>query len=353
MKYLFSKATFVILICTLSMSMSCDGQSREKRASLSGDWKFILGDNMKFARPDYNDADWEEIHVPSNWQDEGFRHYSGYAWYRKTVQIDFNAKDALYIELGRIDDVDEVYLNGQFIGRTGGFPPEYFTAYNYHRRYYLPEEHIRKNGKNVIAIRVYDEGGEGGLVGPSSSIGIYNYTNFSENSFNLFGKWKFRLFDNPEWAAETVDESGWEDIIVPSTWESQGFGEYDGFAWYRKTFKLPADFKENDMVLIMGKIDDMDEVFVNGKFIGGTGKIDRKWAHNDEYNKYRTYSVPEGTLKAGKDNVIAVRVYDQTGAGGIYDGPITLLPRSEYKQFWKKYRDDNWDLYRWFSYYIE
>jgi hypothetical protein len=57
-------------------------------------------------------------------------------------------------------------------------------------------------------------------------------------------------------------------------------------------------------------------------------------------------------LLPGKDNVIAVRVYDQEGRGGIYEGPITLLPRSEYKQFWRKYRDENYDFYQWVSYYF-
>lgn len=343
----------LFLACLLFISYEGVSQSKERRINLSGEWKFSLGDNMKFAKPEYNDTDWEEIYAPATWQDEGFRNYSGYAWYRKTVQIDLKSKDALYLELGRIDDVDEVYLNGKLVGRTGGFPPEYYTAYNYHRRYFLPEEYINKNAKNVIAIRVFDEGGEGGLVGPSSSIGIYNYENFSENSFNLFGKWKFHLFDKPEWSAEKLDESDWEDIIVPSSWESQGYREYDGFAWYRKTFKLPANFKEDDMVLVLGKIDDMDEVFVNGKFIGGTGKIERKWASNDEHAKYRTYSIPEGILKAGSENVIAVRVYDQVGTGGIYEGPITLLPRTEYKEFWRRYRTDNWSLGDWFFEWVD
>jgi len=345
------RGTTLILFCILLMNLKGFSQVKEKLVGLGGDWRFILGDNMKFARPEYNDSDWEKMYVPSPWQEEGFPHYHGYAWYRKTVEINFNSKDLVYLELGRIDDVDEVYLNGHFIGRTGGFPPEYFTAVNYQRKYLLPTEHLKNGGKNVIAVRVYDEGGAGGII--DSPVGIFSYSSYSDNSYNLFGKWKFHLFDNPEWSKEDLNDSDWEDIIVPSTWENQGFGKYDGFAWYRKTFKLPDTFKEDDMVMLLGKIDDMDEVFINGKFIGGTGRIDRKWSQNEDWQKYRTYSVPDGILKAGKNNVIAVRVYDQTGPGGIYDGPITLLPRSEYKMFWRKYRGDHFDLYHWLSYYFD
>lgn len=341
----------LVLLYSLLITLEASCQERERRVNLQGSWKFILGDGKKFARPEYDDSDWEKIYVPNSWQDEGFDNYNGYAWYRKTFEIEFESKDILYLELGRIDDVDEVYFNGHLIGSTGGFPPDYFTAYNYGRRYLIPQEHINKNGKNVIAVRVYDEGGEGGIMG--STVGIYNYPHYSENSLNLFGKWKFHLFDNPEWSNEKLDDTAWEDILVPSGWEDQGFRHYDGFAWYRKTFKLPAHFKVNDLMLLLGKIDDMDEVFINGKFIGGTGNINRKWGSNNEYNQYRNYSVPDDLLRPGQDNVIAIRVYDQEQKGGIYEGPITLLPRKEYKQFWKKYRDDNFELHHWLSYYFD
>lgn len=341
--------SFVLFyVALLTLDASC--QEKERRTNLHGYWKFILGDSKKFANPGYDDSDWDKIYVPNSWQDEGFKNYNGYAWYRKTVEIPVENKDILYLELGRIDDVDEVYFNGHLIGSTGGFPPDYFTAYNYSRKYQIPLEYINK-GKNVIAIRVYDEGGEGGIIG--STVGIYHYPNYSENSLNLFGRWKFHMFDNQEWAKENFDDSSWEDILVPSSWESQGFRSYDGFGWYRKTFKLPANFKTEDLMLLLGKIDDMDEVFVNGTLVGATGNLSRKWASDDEYNRYRNYSIPDDLLKPGKNNVIAIRVYDQQERGGIYEGPITIIPRSEYKQFWRKYRDENFEFHHWLSYYFD
>ena len=339
---------FLLYAVLLNVEASC--QEREKRATLHGNWKFILGDNMKFAKPEYDDSDWEKIYVPNSWQEEGFRNYSGYAWYRKSIEIDVLNNDDLYLELGRVDDVDEVYFNGHLIGSTGNFPPDYVTAYNYHRRYQIPMELINKKGKNVIAVRVYDEGGEGGIMGPQA--GIYHFPNYSDNSLNLFGKWKFHLFDNSEWSKEEFNDSAWDDITVPAGWESQGFKSYDGFAWYRKTFKLTPDFKVDDLMLLIGRIDDMDQVYVNGTLIGETGNMNRKWASDDEYSRYRNYSIPDNVLKPGKENTIAVRVYDQEGQGGIYEGPITIIPRSEYKQFWKRYREENFDFHHWISYYF-
>jgi sialate O-acetylesterase len=318
----------------------------EKRVNLRGDWKFTVGDNIKFSRPDYNDTDWETIYVPAPWQEEGFRRYNGYAWYRISFEITFKANEPLYLELGRIDDSDEVYLNGNLIGSTGGFPPDYFTAVNMNRSYFIPTEYLTKT-RNIIAVRVYDEGGVGGILG--RNVGIYSYSDFSENGFTLMGNWKFHLFDDKQWANEDFNDADWEKIVVPSSWESQGFREYDGFGWYRKKFTLPQNFKSSDMVLLLGRIDDMDEAFINGQRVGGTGNIEGKWADDGEWDRSRTYFIPDGLLRPGKENLIAIRVYDQESRGGIYEGPVTIIPRSEYKAFWRRYQDDNSYSFSWWS----
>jgi sialate O-acetylesterase len=203
----------------------------------------------------------------------------------------------------------------------------------------------------VVAVRVYDEGGEGGIVG--KNVGIYNYAPELKNIFMLSGNWKFRLFDDVRWAEEQVDEKDWENVVVPSSWESQGFGDYDGFAWYRKHFTLPAGFKTGDMVVIAGKIDDLDEVYINGKRVGYTGNMESRDFSHGEVDQLRTYFIPEELLRAGAENVIAVRVYDGVSRGGIYQGPVVIVPRSQYKAFWKQYREETteWGPSAFFSWF--
>jgi hypothetical protein len=355
MKNKIIQLSAITLFVIAGMSAVGVAQDKEREVNLTGDWRFSLGDNMKYSKTEFDDSDWEKIYVPSYWQREGFRNYHGFAWYRKRVEIDYDEDGVLYLELGKIDDVDEVYFNGKLIGRTGSFPPDYFTAYNYSRKYVIPKELIVTGKKNTIAVRVYDEGGEGGIMG--SDVGIYSYEKFSNNSVHLFGHWKFQLGDEKKWGAENLDDSSWEDIMVPATWESQGFPHYDGFAWYRKTFRLPDNYNTSDVMVILGKIDDMDEVYINGRLIGSTGRIEKKWASNDEYARYRNYHIPDGLLRAGRDNVIAVRVFDQTGVGGIYEGPVTLLPQNEYKEFWRSYRSNMMNggnsFVNWLSYYFD
>jgi sialate O-acetylesterase len=337
----------IVCVFTMTLTGSCSGGNR--KVNLRGSWKFSLGDNMSFAKPNYNDSDWERIYVPSAWQTEGFRRYNGYAWYRTTFEIDFTDNEPLYLELGRIDDVDEVYVNGRLVGGTGGFPPDYFTAYSVKRTYPIPTSYLIKGKKNVIAVRVYDEGGEGGILG-HYNVGIYSYEDYYEVGYPLLGNWKFHLMDDLNWAKEDYDDAGWEDIVAPSYWEDQGFRDYDGFAWYRKKFTLPKDFKPNDMVVLLGRIDDMDEVFVNGQRIGSTGNIERKWARNEEYRKPRTYFIPDEILRPGKENLIAIRVFDQEQKGGMYEGPLAIIPRTQYKEFWREYQNENHSFYSLWSF---
>ena len=343
-KSLFSIPLIIILGCTGITDTKADG---DRIVSLRGKWQFQLGDSEKYKEPNYDDSEWEEIYVPSTWQKQGFYNYSGYAWYRTTFELDRNADiRSLFLRVGRIDDCDEVYLNGHFIGNTGGFPPDYFTAYNVQRNYYIPEEYLNVNGKNTIAIRVFDAGGVGGIT--YGDLGVYQMDVLTDNGINLVGNWKFILSDNMDYAEKNFNDNDWENVVVPSSWESQGFSEYDGFAWYRKSFRIPSDQKLDDMILILGKIDDMDQTFINGYKVGETGNMERKWASNDEWNQYRIYYIPNGLLEAGKINVISVRVYDQELRGGIYQGPLSIIPRTEYKEFWKEYyRQNNNDFVRW------
>ena len=70
--------------------------------------------------------------------------------------------------MGKIDDSDEFYFNGELVGGTGGMPnskrlPDGSTAYGAERFYAVPRSLVRANQMNQIAIRVYDSGGVGGM----------------------------------------------------------------------------------------------------------------------------------------------------------------------------------------------
>jgi hypothetical protein len=95
------------------------------------------------------------------------------------------------------------------------------------------------------------------------------------------------------------------------------------------------------MILLLGKIDDIDQTFVNGILVGSTGNwnfIDfpTDFNSNEEYRTNRVYSVPQKLLKYGKTNTVVVRVFDGFKEGGIYEGPVGLIKQSNYKKYFGK-----------------
>ena len=89
----------------------------------------------------------------------------------------------LYLMMGRIDDADEVYLNGKEIGKSGKFPPDYVTAYDRTRKYIIPAGYLKEDGENVIAVKVYDSYLEGGIVDGPTGIYIDEDNDFLESEF--------------------------------------------------------------------------------------------------------------------------------------------------------------------------
>lgn len=346
-KISFTQTILLILLSSLIGCNVVEDQVREenKLVDLSGKWKFSIGDDSSWASLGYNDWDWEEIKVPSSWENEGFHGYNGFAWYRKWFELpDEYSNSNLFLHLGFIDDVDETYLNGNLVGLTGGFPPYFLTAYNASRKYFLPKQ-ILNRGKNLIAVRVYDAQLEGGIT--NGKIGIYKSGGKGETladvdpGVNLPKIWKFNQGDNLEWIGEEYDDSRWQNIFVPAFWETQGYKGYDGFAWYRTKFYLPKEFKNEKFVLMLGKIDDMDQTYVNGKLIGSVGdwNFDDKptsFNDNNEWETFRGYFLSGNILKPGEYNTIAVRVYDGYLDGGIYEGPIGLITQEKYREFWNE-----------------
>jgi Glycosyl hydrolases family 2, sugar binding domain len=305
---------------------------------LRGKWKFELGDDEKRASAAFNDSKWGEIFVPSAWEDEGYPGYDGYAWYRKHFRLPEGAeKKTLYLRLGCIDDVSEVYFNGVLIGITGNFPPDYMTAYNVEVVLYLPPNLLNVSGDNIISVRVYDAELAGGMT--QGKIGLFEPKFALVPDISFAGKWRFKTGDSEKWADLSFDDHAWNQLFVPAYWESQGYPGYDGVAWYRLHFKLPAEFSDKTTVLLLGKIDDLDETYINGEEIGRTGRIRSNPARSSldgEYREFRAYTIPTSVLKPGDDNVIAIRVYDGGGPGGIYEGPIGILTREHYKELKKK-----------------
>ena len=130
---------------------------------------------------DFNDANWKTIAEPGFWEDKGYADFDGVMWFRRTVDVPANgAGRDLKLNLGSIDDNDTTYWNGVVVGQTEGWNTE--------RSYTVPGAQV-KAGRNVMAIRVLDTGGGGGLAGPLSMMS-------GDQTVSLDGQWKLKQGPN-------------------------------------------------------------------------------------------------------------------------------------------------------------
>jgi hypothetical protein len=332
-----------IIFCTLALTVVSCNYRQDEVKSLEGQWKFSVGDNMLWAKAEFDDSKWDDIRVPDSWEDQGYEDYNGFAWYRKHVHLAQKFEDTpLYLNAGKIDDVDEVYFNGVLIGKTGSFPPAYISKYHENRRYFIPKNLIKFGKDNVIAVRVYDNRESGGIR--EGDIGLFTKGELAMD-LDLSGSWKFHLFDTIAWKDLNYDDTRWKSIKVPAYYEDEGYEGYDGFSWYRKKFDLPASLRNQKIVVLLGRIDDVDQVYINGTFIGGTGEF-----HNtvdsidvqEAYNEFRGYYLPDNVVLKDTGNLIAVRVCDGKGNGGIYEGPVGLINQTNYTEYWESIRNKHW-----------
>jgi hypothetical protein len=318
--------TFAFLTLLLNEACSLNYQTIKH---LDGSWYFQIGDNLAWAAKDYDDSEWDEVYVPSSWEDQGYMGYNGFAWYRK--YFTFNTRNnysTYYLVIENVDDVDEVYLNGQQIGFMGSFPPDYETAAGYHRVYPIPASLLEE--ENVLAVRIFDQVVDGGIL---SSVKIKTDNDEYYLDIDLSGEWKFNTGHQKEWRQESYDVSDWNTIHVPMVWEAQGYKGYDGKACYRKTVEISDDLAKKDLYLVLGRIDDLDKVYFNGELIGTVHEtLDNRrynrWSYNNESMAYamnRAYEIPKKLLK--EENTIVVMVYDKGRHGGIYQGPIGIMTR--------------------------
>lgn len=117
---------------------------------------------------------------------------------------------------------------------------------------------------------------------------------------------------------ETCDDDAWETLEVPGMWQQQGW-QLNGAVWYRRTVDLPAEWKGCELILFFGACDDFDDTYVNGERVGGLGQ-----EAPSAYATRREYPLSAELTASGR-LVIAVRVFDQWGFGGIANAAALKL----------------------------
>jgi len=153
---------------------------------------------------------------------------------------------------------------------------------------------------------------------------------FSTQQISLDQGWVFNPSDDPTFADVGLNDKTWRPIRVDVNWDAQGHTGLMGYAWYRLRFSLPREIRNGDklkegLLLALGKVDDGDQVFLNGEFLGQNGRTFAPGTKPPEFRSgpwdlkrvYRV-AIDDPRIKWGQENLIAVRVANPNGAGGMH-----------------------------------
>jgi beta-galactosidase len=115
------------------------------------------------------------------------------------------------------------------------------------------------------------------------------------NYLSLNGTWKFQFLEKPAdipqgYHLNDFDISRWKDIQVPSNWELQGYGwpiyvntsyeftqnpepphlpvDYNPVGLYKRTFRIPSNWEDRQVFLVLGAVKSAVYVYVNGQKVG-------------------------------------------------------------------------------------
>jgi DUF1680 family protein len=99
------------------------------------------------------------------------------------------------------------------------------------------------------------------------------------------------------------------------------------YVWYRIRIVIPSSIKAlaeygKGVQLHLGKIDDVDQTFFNGKLLGQTGSFPPNFETKSKED--RVYIIPVNEVQWDKENVIAVRIFSPDPWVGMYEGPYKL-----------------------------
>lgn len=140
---------------------------------------------------------------------------------------------------------------------------------------------------------------------------------------NINQDWKFVKQNQEAAHSEPYDDSEWEQVNVPHTWNAidgaNGFDFYKGACWYRKSVRIDQLSHGQKVFIEFEGANSITDVYVNGQHMG---------QHRGGYATFRfdiTHAIRFGhanTLAVKVDNTVVEDVYPQmadfTFFGGIY-----------------------------------
>jgi len=201
-----------------------------------------------WAEIDFDDSGWDTMALPGFWEQNALPDVDGVVWFRKEVEIPSSwLVDDLTLSLGIIDDTDVTYFNGEQVGAIGLETEMYW---NTPRVYTVPADIVRE-GRNVVAVRVFDHYLGGGFGGPAEKM-FLSPNKEGASSIPLTGEWRYKVAVELQqvpikpgtygFGVASMLYNGMIDPLIPFGIKGviwyQGESNADRFAQYRELSEL-------------------------------------------------------------------------------------------------------------------
>jgi putative heme-binding domain-containing protein len=295
---------------------------------------------------------WNLQPVPNSWRNVPtgpLAPINGYSWYRALVRVPESWKnDELILHVEALDDARSTMLNGQLVGATGTFPPQFRSGLGERGRYEIEESIVQFGQWNTIAIRVFQSDPR-----PNFSVAppvLLNVTDME--AIRLEGAWQYRPGDDLTWAKATSSDLAIDTTAKLAESEAAAKGlflrvdrvdDVDRYVAQREGdtapldpltaenhFKTPEDLRAQ---LVLGDPDIAQPLFMTWDERG------RMWVI-----EYRQYPDPAGLTMVSRDVFLRsvydkvppappnhfkgkdrITIHDDTDGDGVYDKHKTFV----------------------------
>ncbi|MEO7456873.1 MAG: glycoside hydrolase family 2 [Gemmatimonadaceae bacterium] len=163
-------ATLTIVSVDLAVGSRPDPPEQRATATLlNGSWRFHTGDDPRWADASTDDSDWETIDLTAapgshdgdvglpdyvgGWMAHGHPGYTGYAWYRRAVDVPAGAASWDILGPTLVEDGYEIYWNGRLLGGSGRLGAHPRVVGTRPLRFALPAAAAGSRG--VLAVRAF------------------------------------------------------------------------------------------------------------------------------------------------------------------------------------------------------
>ncbi|MBQ0011079.1 MAG: hypothetical protein KBT07_00055 [Clostridiales bacterium] len=155
----------------------------QKQEQLNAQWRAALESAEDETNRREIPANAGDFTVPGLLRKQDGNAFTGIVWFYKEVELQQEPSKDAFLYLGNLIDADQTFINGVLVGRT---------EYRYPPRKYPFDGSILRRGKNLIAVRLLIENGDGGFVGAHPY-----YLRAGDEQVSIEGDWKIVYGQTP------------------------------------------------------------------------------------------------------------------------------------------------------------